>query len=150
MRDIRLLHLFVCVFALKRRTAAIIHVKVCIATCIQCHVFSWNLLFVCTENLVCTEKSKTDDDDEENDDEKSKNDDGKSKNDDDDEENDDIEFACPALPRMRRGSGPRRRHVRRDGSHVMRNPMMMRMLMIVIMVIIIMMSMMSMLINDNM
>ena len=37
----------------------------------------------------------------------------------------DIEFACPALPRMRRGSGPWRRHVRRDGSHVMRSMMMM-------------------------
>ena len=58
--------------------------------------------------------------DGENEDENSKNYDENEENDDDGEESDDIEFACPALPRMRRGSGPWRRHVRRDGSHVMR------------------------------
>ena len=73
----------------------------------------------------------------ENEDENSKNNDENEENDDDGEESDDIEFACPALPRMRRGSGPWRRHVRRDGSHVMSSVMMM---MIMIMLIIMMMS----------
>ena len=63
--------------------------------------------------------------DGEKEDENSKNYDENEENDDDVEESDDIEFACPALPRMRRGSGPWRRHVRRDGSHVMRSMMMM-------------------------
>ena len=60
-----------------------------------------------------------------NDDDNEESDGNDEENDDDNYENDDIEFACPALPRMRRGSGPWRRHVRRDGSHVMRGLMVM-------------------------
>ena len=64
------------------------------------------------------------DNNDKNDDENEKEDEN-YENDDDNEASDDIEFACPALPRMRRGSGPWRRHVRRDGSHVMRGLMVM-------------------------
>ena len=80
------------------------------------------ILSLCAE--PCKNKDVNDYDGE-NEDENSKNYDENEENDDDNEESDDIEFACPALPRMRRGSGPWRRHVRRDGSHVMRSMMMM-------------------------